>query len=532
MFGGIFGKKKVKVKFDNMDEALKTTENVEFDIQLTTRDTRNILEFVDYSLAYQNSTALDQLVAKGLISRLDLCKIIACSQREMSFSQSAFQTHAALLTQDERESLKSTITSGSVQFGANTFQANISFASFIPSINVSINTPHNDTPQPTLVDSAQQDIQPSNPAPVVEDPIIPLQETTIIDTQQPTQLDSPATLMVDDTTIIPAQDTATIDTHKPTPVDLPQGMQPSNPDPVVDEAKVQPNRNSKEDREALIQSYLDNDDLLLVGREGVLKYAIATNNIELINAFGSEIKSMKLGVKFVDNSTGESHPKTLTPLQYAMLSHSADQKSVAALILNGDHSPIVGNDNLLLKENLEIRSVEDPKRDAKIAIVAQDQALRSGFESIKSQLKGIKNLLGINDISNDEMVDMIRAAIYADNGEISKYRNSLNNEDKKELNEFRDAMSLTYFQEFVADFIGIFSDMARDEYRLNALTEQLTDLFKEKIVSAVESDLSQSLDKSKTVDNKDPDQKSFVDRLKDAKAAKSGPEQEQGGRSV
>jgi hypothetical protein len=525
MFGGIFGKKKVKVKFDNMDEALKTTENVEFDIQLTTRDTRNILEFVDYSLAYQNSTALDQLVAKGLISRLDLCKIIACSQREMSFSQSAFQTHAALLTQDERESLKSTITSGSVTFRANTFQANISFASFIPSINASINTP-----QPAKVDSPQ-DIKPSNPAPAVEDPIIPAQETKVIDTPQPTQVDSPITLMVDDT-IIPAQDTATIDTPKPTPVDLPQGMQPSNPTPVVDEAKVQPNRNSKEDREALIQSYLDNDDLLLVGREGVLKYAIATNNIELINAFGSEIKSMKLGVKMVDNSTGESHPKTLTPLQYAMLSHSADQKSVAALILNGDHSPIVGNDNLLLKENLEIRSVEDPKRDAKIAIVAQDQALRSGFESIKSQLKGIKNLLGINDISNDEMVDIIRAAIYADNGEISQYRNSLNNEDKKELNEFRDAMSLTYFQEFVADFIGIFSDMARDQYRLEILTEQLTDLFKEKIVSAVESDLSQSLDKSKTVDNKDPDQKSFVDRLKDAKAAKSGPEQEQGGRSV
>ncbi|MFN8911591.1 MAG: hypothetical protein ACK5V4_02345 [Alphaproteobacteria bacterium] len=139
------------------------------------------------------------------------------------------------------------------------------------------------------------------------------------------------------------------------------------------------------------------------------------------------------------------------------------KETAAALILGGVDSKIM----------LENLNPNNPDREVIVALIAKDQALLQAFDSAKTTLIAMKNNAGLTHLTDNEIVDLAHSVMLTQ----GVTKDVMEAQGGDSLNKFNDALYLTYFQEFVADVIGIFSDKGRDAYRAGIITEQLKEVF-------------------------------------------------------
>jgi hypothetical protein len=139
------------------------------------------------------------------------------------------------------------------------------------------------------------------------------------------------------------------------------------------------------------------------------------------------------------------------------------KETVKTLILGGVDSKII----------LENLNPKNPDRDVIVALIAKDQAVLKVFESARETIINMKSTLGLTNLTNNEIVDLAHSVMLTQ----GVTKDVMEAQGGDSLNKFNDALYLTYFQEFVADVIGIFSDKGRDAYRAGIITEQLKEVF-------------------------------------------------------
>lgn len=177
------------------------------------------------------------------------------------------------------------------------------------------------------------------------------------------------------------------------------------------------------------------------------------------------------------------------------------KETVEALILGGVDSKII----------LENLNPNNQERDMIVNMVAIDQAILQGFQTIEYKLFALEDNLKLGDMTDAQIVDLIRSVVATQ----ANVNTMITPQQDNFLKEFQQACYINGFQEFVADVIGIFSDKGRDDYRASIIREQLQQVF--------ETTIKQELAESKSSGQIKPG--GFVEKLQaENKAQNQGQE--------